>query len=281
MRFVGRSEVTSTRGEVLVAIINNVLDFAVARDQHWYRIPVRSAGKWLKDCWPPQWLAFYQTKVFGQQAYSINYYAQVLNIRRVYRWQLFADQPRNTKSNQRYYQLFLGPLGQLPKPILSRRRRRIVFIATTWQKFVNAVEINDLSDESPLEDLLWAELKGWQIQAERQEFVKVGGRDYALDFAIHCALSKLDVETDGDTWHANPEKAAQDNLRDNALEMAGWRLLRFNTSQIREQMTQYCLPTVVATVNSLGGVDEGGLVPRKIDLNAPNGSYQLGLFDIL
>jgi hypothetical protein len=30
---------------VLVAIMNNPLDFAVARDQHWYRIPVTSATK--------------------------------------------------------------------------------------------------------------------------------------------------------------------------------------------------------------------------------------------
>ena len=32
----------STRGEVLVAIMNNLLDFAIARDRHWYRIPARS-----------------------------------------------------------------------------------------------------------------------------------------------------------------------------------------------------------------------------------------------
>ena len=31
--------------QVLVAIINNEQDFAIARDHHWYRIPVRSAEK--------------------------------------------------------------------------------------------------------------------------------------------------------------------------------------------------------------------------------------------
>ena len=29
----------TTRGEVLIAILNNILDFNVARDKHWYRIP--------------------------------------------------------------------------------------------------------------------------------------------------------------------------------------------------------------------------------------------------
>ena len=39
----------SYRGEVLVAIINNRADFALAMDKHWYRVPVSSQAKWLKD----------------------------------------------------------------------------------------------------------------------------------------------------------------------------------------------------------------------------------------
>ena len=59
------------RGEVLVAILNNLLDFAVARDQHWYRIPVGSVRKWLKDRWPPERLAFYQ---IGSDRYNDHYF---------------------------------------------------------------------------------------------------------------------------------------------------------------------------------------------------------------
>ena len=269
----------STRGEVLVAIVNNLHDLDLARDQHWYRIPVNSVEQWLKKRWPPHWLAFYQTRVFGQEAYAINYYAQVIDIRQVYRWQLFPDDPPNEKSDRCYYQIFIQPLQQLPEPIISQRQRRIVFIATTWQKFINAVETNDLYDESPLEDRLWAEFKRLQIKAERQEFVAVKNHYYALDFALYCASGKLDVETDGDVWHANPERAAQDNLRDNDLETAGWKILRFNDHQICEETETYCLPTVVENINKLGGVDDGGIVPRKIALNTPNGAYQLRLFD--
>lgn len=269
------------RGEVLVAILNDLLDFNIARDRGWYRIPISSAEKWLKDCWPPQWLAFYQTKIFGEEAFSVNYYAQVAGIRKVYRWELFPEQPRDEKSKRRYYQLFLDGLNHLPVPILSRRRRRIIFIPATWEKFIHATELNDLYDESPLEELLWFRFKHLRIRAERQEFIRIKKRDYALDFAVYCAMGKLDIETDGDTWHANPEKAAQDNLRDNDLETAGWKLLRFNTHQIQEQMAEYCIPTVVETINKLGGVDEGGVVPRKIDLSVPDDSHQLGLFDNL
>lgn len=269
----------SMRGEVLVAIVNNPPDLAIAREKHWYRIPVSSVEKWLKTRWPPQWLAFYQTKVFGKESYAINYYGQVLDIQQVYRWQFFPQESRDEKSRRRYYKVLLQPLQRLPKPILSRRRRRIVFIPTTWQKLIKAAEINDLYDESRLEDRLWAEFKRLKVAAERQEFVQVKKRNYALDFAIYCAAGKIDIETDGDIWHANPERAAQDNLRDNDLETAGWKVLRFTSHQIREEMEEYCLSTIAENINKLGGVDEGKVLPREIDLGTSEGWYQLGLFD--
>ncbi len=248
------------------------------RDQNWYRIPVSSVRNWLKERWPPQWIAFYQTKVFGHEAYSVNYYAQVLDIRIVRRWQLFPNDPADKKSNDRYYQLILGPRKKLHQPIFSRRWRRIVFIPTTWQKFINAIEINDLYDESPLEDRLWAVFKKYNIPAERQEFVTVENQNYRLDFAIYCAKGNIAVEADGDTWHANPEKSVQDNVRDNNLKAVGWNVFHFTTFQIQEQVEMYCVPQVTKAINNLGGVNDGKYVPRKIDLKA-DGSYQLGLFD--
>ncbi len=267
--------------EVLVAILNNHLDFAILREKHWYRIPVDSVEKYLKSCWPPKWLAFYQTKTFGGDAYAVNYYAKVSDILEVYRWRLFPDEPRNDpKSNRRYRQIIVEPIRRLPKPIFSRRQRRIVFIPTTWEKFDQAVEINDLYNESPLEDRLWAEFKRLQIWAERQELVTVKKKDYLLDFAIYCVSGKLDIETDGDTYHAHPVKAAEDNLRNNDLETAQWKVLRFASHQVRQEAVDYCISTIVENINRLGGIDEGKLLPRKINLNE-KGSYQLSLFDPL
>jgi hypothetical protein len=174
------------RGEVLVAIINNKPDFAILHQQRWYRIPVASARKWLKDCWPPRWVAFYQTKAFGHEAYSVRYFARVLQIKQAFRWQLFGDEPESPKNTRLYHKLILDEIRQRPQPILSRRWRRITFIPTTWTKFINATEINDLYDESPLEDRLWAALKRREIPAERQEFVTVDQGNYFLDFAIYC-----------------------------------------------------------------------------------------------
>ena len=146
------------RGELLVAIMNKSLDFSVLREKLWYRIPISSQTKWLRDTWAPKWLAFYQTKEFRQDAYAINYYGGVLDIVELYRWQLFPNEPEDEKSLRKYFQIKLSSLERLPQPILSRRRRRIIFIPTTWKKFIDARELNDLYCESKLEETIWNDL---------------------------------------------------------------------------------------------------------------------------
>ena len=133
------------RGEVLIAVMNSQVDLAIAREQHWYRIPVVQSEKLKQQgYWLPVWLAFYQTKVFGPEAYSVNYYASVRQICEVYRWELFPDQPRNDKSKQCYSRLELSPLEKLSQPIVSLRLRRITFMPTTWNQFKTARAIEEL-----------------------------------------------------------------------------------------------------------------------------------------
>jgi very-short-patch-repair endonuclease len=264
---------------VLVAIMNNHLDFGLANDKHWYRIPVPSVLKWLKGRWPPQWLAFYQTKVFGAEAFGVRYYAKVEDIVETSRGELLPDETGDPKRSQRYYKLLLRPLNCLDRPIVNRRRRPIIFITSTGAKFLQATEINELYHESPIEELLWGAFRKHGIPAERQEFVRIKGERYAVDFGIHCVKAKLAVEADGDTWHANPERAKVDRLRDNDFEVAGWHMLHFGTHEIREQMDDYCLPKVATEVANLGDLKEGGRVPRKIDLRLPPGMRQLTLLN--
>lgn len=269
----------SKSGEVLVAIVNNQADFTTALTNRWYRIPATSKQRWLARQWPPRWLALYQTACFGPEKYAVAYYAPVQSIRYLTRRELFPNHPLDARSHQYYYQLLLGSFERLHKPIVSQRLRRIIFIPTTWNKFYAATEINDLFDDSPLEDVLWAALKAHYIPAERQEFTTVRTQHFAPDFTVRCGKGKLAIETDGDVWHANPERATGDTERDNALKTAGWNLLRFSTKHIREGLESYCIPTIVQAINTLGGVDDGGLVARHIDLNAPKGVYQARLFE--
>lgn len=263
------------RGEVLVAILRDKSDFAILQEQLWYRIPVERAPK----RWPPRWLAFYHTKAFGEMAYAVHCYGRVRQVDVVRRRDLFPHEPLNPKSDREYYRVRLDRLDRLERPIRSGRPRRIVFIPTTWHKFTTAAEINDLFHESPLEDRLWAQFRQLNISAERQWDLKLNESRYVLDFAVFCAQGQIDVETDGDTWHARRDRIPKDNRRDNALALAGWGVLRFNGKQIRESLTDYCVPKILGLINRLGGLGDEGMVPRKF-FNLPGGpGQQLSLFD--
>ena len=267
-------------GEVLVVIMNNRADWAIAQDQRWYRIPLdqmeklKHRNQWL----PPKWLAFYQTKVFGETAHAVNYYAEIIGMKEVTRRDLFPDESANNKSDKRYCKLELSPLQRLPQPINSHRLRRITFIPTTWKKFRAATEINDLWDESPLEDDVWDALKKLDIKAERQQDVKVKEKHYFLDFAIYCENGKINIETDGDRWHVNTEQSQSDNYRNNDLETQGWHVLRFTTYQVKEQLADYCIPTIVKTINRLGGLAEANRTPRRLQWSPTESTEQLTLF---
>ena len=215
--------------------------------------------------------------MFEKERHSVQYYGRVIKYKVVTRRGLFPEEPENESSDKKYFQIFIESLQVLPKPIYSRKFRRVVFIPTTWEKLISAVEINDLFDESSLEDKLWAEFKRKNIQAERQEYIKIDTEDYFLDFAVYCEKGNLDVETDGDFWHANPESAKKDNLRDNNLISKGWKILRFTSSQIHEEITSYCVPKITKTINTLGGLKEGRVVPRKI--NTDSKYIQPSLYD--
>lgn len=132
-------------GEVLVVVVNHRSDLEIIRHQHWYRIPTEQVAKLKQqDCWCPQWLAFYQTKVFDAEAFAIRYYANVVGMTEATRQELFPQEPLNSKSDKCYCKLALSPLQTLATPIASQQLRRIAFIPTTWAAFSQATEIKDL-----------------------------------------------------------------------------------------------------------------------------------------
>jgi len=262
-----------SRGEVLVALLKDKSDFAILQEQGWYRIPVASAPK----RWPPKWLAFYQPKAFKKEAFRVQYYGEVADIQVVPRSVLFPNEFESARSGQKYYKLTIKSLDALDQPILSLRPRRLVFITTTWSKFSRAEQINDLFNESPLEDALWQQFKRLLIQAERQWELVAEEQRYFLDFALFCTKAPIAVETDGDTWHTVPDRANQDYIRQNAIESRGWHVLRFNSKEIREGMEIYCLPEIQRTINNQGGLSDEGLVPRIF--YPKTGATQFSLFE--
>ena len=74
-----------------------------------------------------------------------------------------------------------------------------------------------------------------------------------LDMAVFCRDSNLDIECDGEAFHAGRDKAEQDRERDNTLTTAGWHILRFSGRRILRDPDK-CVETVKRTVGRLGGV---------------------------
>ncbi len=137
---------------------------------------------------------------------------------------------------------------------------------------------NNLFDESPLEDLMWHQLKKLEIKAERQWEFPSKKKRYFLDFAIFCQQSFIDVEADGDTWHARADRIPSDNERNNQLAQKGWRILRYNGKQIRAT-TDSCIKEVQETINDLGGLSDEGLVPRIFYQQGNQPIQQLSMFE--
>jgi hypothetical protein len=53
------------------------------------------------------------------------------------------------------------------------------------------------------------------------------------------------------------------------LASKGYQVLRFNTTEVREELTSYCVPKIVETVNRLGGaLDQSGPPIKYINTDA-------------
>lgn len=206
-----------------------------------------------------RFLAFYQTRLFGDEKWSVNWYAPVHGMSKVTRRELLVDEPGHPRAGAEYFRMALGELKRLPNPIPSRRWRRIVFIPTSLERLLHAQEINDLFKVSPIEEKLYFTLQDAGLPAERQYFVREGGAGYMLDMAVFCRDGNLDVECDGDTYHSGRDKADADRERDNTLTTAGWHILRFSGRRVVGE-TDRCVETVRRTVRRLGGVRDN---PRR------------------
>jgi hypothetical protein len=136
---------------VLVAIMNNKKDWQQVQNERWYRIPVKHApaGSPYFD-----WIAFYQTKAFGQDKWAVHYYARVEGHELLTRRDLIPSQPGHKRAADWYYKFEIGPLQHKIPPIVADTWRRLTFIVTTGDRFEAAEEIKDLlADYSPTGDL--------------------------------------------------------------------------------------------------------------------------------
>lgn len=140
---------------MLVVIMNNQRDFEIARILGWYRIPLRSSPKVIAV----DYLAFYQTAVFGENKWRINYIAPVRGYELTTRKELIKDELDHPRANQEYYKIQIGSLIKIPHPIIAKKWRRITFLYTTGNYFRKAKTINDLILHDEERQLVWQSLR--------------------------------------------------------------------------------------------------------------------------
>ena len=175
---------------VLVAYVPRPDDFEFIRREGWYRIPQESAPKGLFA----EYYAFYFGQSFGSKKWSIHSYARQRGYELVSRLDLLPDEPEHPRAGDLYYKVTLGPLQQLDEPIVSLRWRRITFLHTTWDRFRDAREINDLFIEGgDYVDRLYATLKERGIQPERDYRIEEAGREYILPLSVICHEGRVDI----------------------------------------------------------------------------------------
>ena len=175
-------------GPALVVVVNSRDDLDRARNEGWYRIPLARAPKRVAA----EHLAFYLTGAFPPaERWTVRWFGAVRGYHIVARRDLIPEEPTHPRADDRYYKVTLGPLTALPRPIPSRRLRRITFIPTTLARLQQAEEINDLWIKSSAQERLWAALKAADLDAERQYPLREDLPQYVADFAIFCRAGRV------------------------------------------------------------------------------------------
>lgn len=231
---------------VLVAVLNSPRDFAIARDQGWYRVPVKRAPRRVAA----EYLAFYQTRAFGDEGWAVNYLAPVRRFRIMSRAELLPGEPDHPRAAEAYYKIEIGPLQRLARPIPSRSLRRITFIPTTLGRLLTAQEINDLWLRDDPQERLWLALREAGLRVEYRYLAGEPPQEVPVDFALFCQEGRVAVLCDdlrndmADLREARPV--------DYDLAAAGWRVLRFSRAEL-EHALPACVGAVLALVQQLGG----------------------------
>lgn len=125
---------------VLVVYVPSPADFEQIRQAGWYRIPQHHAPKGLYA----EYFAFYFGQAFAANKWAIHHYARRLGHELVRRSDLLPHQPDHPRAAELYYKVQLDAMMTLKRPITSMRWRRLTFLHTTWDRFQDAIEINDL-----------------------------------------------------------------------------------------------------------------------------------------
>ncbi|MDH5605664.1 MAG: hypothetical protein OEY93_02140 [Anaerolineae bacterium] len=171
---------------VLVAFLPSPRDLEIARVLGWYRIPLRSAPKVVAV----DHLAFYQPASFGEDhKWMIEYFAPVRGHELTTREDLFKNEADSPKAHEEYFKIQLGPVTELPAPVIADAWKRVTFLYTTGQKLMSAETINQLTVHDEERDVLWRALRE-RAQAS-QEYAVADLPEFPVDPEIAALFGFL------------------------------------------------------------------------------------------
>lgn len=150
------------------------------------------------------------------------------------------------------------PLKQAHESALIGLQARV----STWERLNNrAIELDGRRGVRQLRRVLKSVSSGAQSWGEKELIrllriagitgwianhpTQAGGRNYRIDIAF--PQTKLAIEFDGRAYHSSPAHFQADRRRQNDLQNAGWRILRFTWSDVTFE-PQRVISTVLAAL---------------------------------
>lgn len=245
--------------DTVIGVLKNPKDLPLAVNDKWYRIPIKSAPIIVQNK-KIRYLALYQGKQFVDYPSQIQWYGEVKKITIKKRIELLPKEKHHPNAGEKYYKIELAEVNKLQHPIRANRPRRITFIVTAFNRFINAKEINDVFSESYLEEKVWDALKSDDIDAERQYeidyLINKQRKFFRLDFALFCKERNIDLECNGDKYHhETKEDIKKDKSRDRILIKNGWAISRLTKDEINEKLAD-CILELKETVDKYGGLQD-------------------------
>ena len=241
---------------VLVGVLKDKRDLNILLTQNWYRIPVAQA-----PARQFQYLAFYQPAIFGRAGKRIRYYARVLTYQSVIRSDLLRDESNHPRARDYYFQLRVGKIRKLSRPIRNIMPRRISFGFTTLDRLLKSKNILQVYDVVPTEQIVGDGLEQAGINAIPQYYVLGGKKRYCLDFAVLCKSGSIAIECDNKKAHAGSRERQKDKIKNTYLRRRGWTVIRLVEHDIVSDL-EGCIQRVKKATRKLGGSIRVGIKKR-------------------
>jgi hypothetical protein len=231
---------------VLVAVLNSLRDWQIAWEEGWYRVPLGQVPRRVAA----DYLAFYQTGVFGDEGHAVNYYAPIRAFHVARRTELLPEETDHPRAQHWYYRIEIGPLQRLDHPVRSRRLRRVSFIPTTLSRLLKAEEINDLWWRDDRQERLHRALREVGLQVACDYRVGKPPDHIWVDLAVFCRNGRIAVLVE-DVADPQPE-LREGRVASYALAAAGWHVLWLSQNQVEHELAE-CVAAIAALVQRLGG----------------------------